>query len=130
MSEPIGITIIRGRIAEIRAKYPEIKDESLDANGAIYYANGNDGTKFDWLINDRLCEFMVYHADGHGFIKMCVNRDETMNIYIYPNGAISPAEEITIDDCGFNTYELCSIMKRAADDRELWDQKIDELYFN
>ena len=36
---------------EARKTCPNIKDDMLDNNGAIYYANANDGTSFDWSCN-------------------------------------------------------------------------------
>ena len=55
-------------IDEIREEYPIIGNE-LD--GKIYYMNGNDGTDFDWKCNERICEFMVFHENEMGYIKLC-----------------------------------------------------------
>lgn len=41
-----------------RNMYPNVTDDMLDTNGAIYYMNGNDSTPFDWNCNNRLCEFL------------------------------------------------------------------------
>ena len=46
-----------------RKMYPSITDDMLCNNGAIYYMNGNDSTEFDWNMNDRLCEFFVFHKN-------------------------------------------------------------------
>ena len=45
----------------IRDRFPEVTDSMLIDNGAIYYMNGNDGTDFDFSMNDRTCEFVNMH---------------------------------------------------------------------
>ena len=55
-----------------RSMCPNITDDMLDSNGAIYYMNGNDSTPFDWNCNNRLCEFYVFHKNEIGFIKAFV----------------------------------------------------------
>lgn len=45
----------------IRERFPEVTDSMLIDNGAIYYMNGNDGTGFDFSMNDRTCEFVNMH---------------------------------------------------------------------
>lgn len=61
-------------IEDTRKKYPQITDDMLYGRGAIYYMNGNDGTFFDWTVNDRCCEFFVFYRSTElGFIKLFVN---------------------------------------------------------
>ena len=43
-----NIEALKKYVSMIRAMHPEIKNEDLERNGAIIYANGNDGTDFDW----------------------------------------------------------------------------------
>ena len=40
-----------------------IDKDSLEDHGTIFYMNGNDSTLFDFEMNDRLCEFGVFHAN-------------------------------------------------------------------
>lgn len=47
--------------SNIRDRFPEIKDDMLIENGVVYYMNGNDGTSFDFDMNDRTCEFVNMH---------------------------------------------------------------------
>lgn len=59
-----GRTIINKVIEYIkkaREMLPEVTDDMLYGNGAIYYMNGNDGTAFDWEANDRCCEFYMFY---------------------------------------------------------------------
>ena len=48
----------------IRDRFPEVTDSMLIDNGAIYYMNGNDGTDFDFEMNDRTCEFMSFYKSS------------------------------------------------------------------
>ena len=77
-------------VNKIRKEYPIIGNE-LD--GKIYYMNGNDGTAFDWNCNERVCEFMVFHENEMGYIKLMVYKDNTMRAYIYADGGMHPTDE-------------------------------------
>ncbi len=47
--------------SSIRDRFSEITDSMLIENGTIFYMNGNDGTNFDFDMNDRTCEFVNMH---------------------------------------------------------------------
>ncbi len=123
---PKEIEIISKKINEVLKKY-NINPSDLDCNGAIYYANGNDGTDFDWECNDRLCEFMVYHKNEMGCVKVLVDKDNTMDIYVYPNGEMKPKENI-VCDCGFSARHLKDTMMSVADNQGKWDRTIEDLF--
>ena len=50
---------VRTEINEVIIRYG-VRSELLD-NGAVFYMNGNDGTDFDWQVNNHLCEFFTYY---------------------------------------------------------------------
>ena len=57
----------------------EMADEfppAAEISPAIIYANGNDGTGFDWCMNDRTCEFMCYYAEApcYGYMKVWLEK--------------------------------------------------------
>ena len=58
---------------------PHVKKSDLEKNGAVFYMNGNNGTEFDWYVNDRLPAFMVFYndADNLGAAKLMLFRMET-----------------------------------------------------
>ena len=121
---------IKAVFADIRKRYPQITDEDLDKNGAIYYMNGNDGTDFDWKVNDNTSEFYMYHANEIGFIKLYVNRGDTYTAYVYPNGEMKAVETIKGDlDKGDSLY-LATILLRKADMNLLWDEDITGIDFS
>lgn len=52
---------------------------------SIYYMNGNDGTDFDWVMNDRTCEFFVFYDTeaNMGYVKAYVTRDGNIEGYVW-----------------------------------------------
>lgn len=114
---------------EIREGYKNITDEELDSNGAIYYMNGNDGTDFDWDYNDRLCEFFIFHKNEKGFIKLLVNRDDTMDAYVYPDGEMSPSEVCKKKLCNGEASFLKKIFLYGADYKNIYDEHIDKINY-
>ena len=121
---------IKAVFADIRNRYPHITDEDLDKNGAIYYMNGNDGTDFDWKVNDNCCEFYMFHSNEIGFIKVYVNKDDTYTAHIYPNGEMRATETIKGDlDEGDSLY-LAALLYRKADQEYIYDAVIDEIDFS
>lgn len=121
---------IKNVFADIRQRYPHITDKDLDKNGAIYYMNGNDGTDFDWNVNDRCCEFYMYHENEIGFIKLYINVGDTYTAYVYPNGEMKAVEIINGDlDEGDSLY-LATILLHKADMLLIWDEDITEIDFS
>lgn len=118
-------------IINIREQYPEVKSETLDNGGAIVYANGNDGTDFDFECNERLCEFMIYHGKELGevgFIKCCVDKWGDVTTYVYPNGELKPVK--TFEDEIFTENEVLTMRKillSEADGRMKWDEYLENL---
>lgn len=110
-----------------REMCPNITDDMLDNNGAIYYMNGNDSTRFDWNCNNRLCEFYVYHKNEIGFIKAFVNRDNTIDMYIYEDAGMIPTYEFTEEMENLKANSFANLMNYIADDENLWDRPINEL---
>lgn len=109
-------------VNEIRKKYPIIGNE-LD--GKIYYMNGNDGTDFDWKCNERTCEFMVFHENEMGYIKLDVNTNNDINVYVYADGGMLPSAEIKTKFVG-NAKVLAMMLYEIFDKHGLWDETIEE----
>ena len=109
-------------VNNVREEYPIIGNE-LD--GKIYYMNGNDGTDFDWLANNRVCEFMVFHENEMGYIKLMVYNDNNVTIYVYADGGMKPTATIeTWYDK--NPLELANFLYRTFDKNGRWDESIEE----
>ena len=57
------LTELEQKIQEcLRTYLPEVKKSELEENGTVYYMNGKNGTEFDWHVNDRLSDFMVFYS--------------------------------------------------------------------
>ena len=109
-------------INEIRKEYPIIGNE-LD--GKIYYMNGNDGTDFDWNCNERVCEFMVFHENEMGYIKLMVYNDNLITIYVYADGGMHPTKKLERHYYK-NPLELANFLYRTFDMNNLWDEPIED----
>ncbi len=109
-------------VNEIREEYPIIGNE-LD--GKIYYMNGNDGTDFDWNYNERTCEFVVFHENEMGYIKLDVNTNNDINAYVYADGGMLPSAEIKTKFVG-DAKVLAMMLHETFDKHGLWDETIEE----
>ena len=55
---------IKRIIAEsIKEHLTDVSVNELEGNGSLYYMNGQNGTSFDWHVNDRLSSFMSFYDD-------------------------------------------------------------------
>ena len=121
---------VKNVFADIRQRYPQITDENLDKNGAIYYMNGNDGTDFDWNVNGHTSEFYMYHKNEIGFIKLYVNKDDTYTAYVYPNGEMNAVETIRGDFYKGDSLYLATILWTQTDRKLIWDEDIAKIDFS
>ena len=64
---------------------PEVTPRQLEQDGAVFYMNSQNGTEFDWYVNDRLPSFMVFYNDeaNLGAVKLHLNRNGTVSVYLY-----------------------------------------------
>ena len=108
-------------INEIRKEYPIIGNE-LD--GKIYYMNGNDGTDFDWKCNERICEFMVFHENEMGYIKLMLYKDGEITVYVYADGGMHPTNELE-RHYDKDPLEFANFLYRTFDMNNLWDEPIE-----
>ena len=109
-------------INEVRKEYPIIGNEF---DGKIYYMNGNDGTDFDWKCNERICEFMVFHENEMGYIKLMLYKDGEITVYVYADGGMHPTNELEKRYIG-DTLEFANFLYRTFDMNGLWDESIEE----
>lgn len=110
---------------------PEIKETDLEENGKIYYMNGDDGTIFDWQMNERLCEFMMfYNQSGMGAIKINVSSNGQIDIYTFKDKEKTAfkTEKETIEPK--EALALAVLMNQIADEKECWDDTIDRMENN
>lgn len=96
-----------------RKMYPDITDDMLDANGSIYYMNGN---------------FLVFHKNEMGFIKVNINSDNTVDVFIHESDtALSPTCELKESLQNVKAKDFAKVMIQIANANQLWDAQIDHL---
>lgn len=115
----------------IRERFPEVTDNMLIDNGAIYYMNGNDGTDFDFGMNDRTCEFMsFYKSTDYGFFKVFVTRDGKITGYAYLEEGQGEAIHLEPKHVGEKeAKEFARALQLYADNLKKWDCNIEEIVF-
>lgn len=108
---------------------PEIKLIDLEENGKIYYMNGDDGTIFDWGLNERLCEFMMFYDDetNLGAVKTLVCSDGKIITYLYKNKSNSPFKEIEDSITEEEAFELAVLLYEKADKLDIFDKAIEDM---
>lgn len=108
---------------------PEVKLSDLEENGKIYYMNGDDGTIFDWGLNERLCEFMLFYNDktNLGVVKTLVGSNGKIITYLYKNKTNSPFKEIEDSITELEAFELAVLLYEKADKLDIFDKAIEDM---
>lgn len=124
---------IRKYIEYCRSLLPEVSDEQLvsEDGDLIFYMNGNDGTSFDWRMNVRLCEFYLFYKDSKmGFVKVIVNKNDTINGYVYRNKEYRPIETRPekISLAKGDAESFFRMMMRYAERRDLDDKTLKRIF--
>ena len=119
-------------INESISKYlPDVKPEDLEENGKIYYMNGKNGTEFDWYVNDKISDMMVFYndKDNLGAVKLTVYNNGCVLIYVYGDKGNKLVQEIktAIDINENEIFELAVILRNEADDKRVWDSDIEKI---
>lgn len=113
----------------IKEYLKEVKTSDLEENGAIYYMNGRNGTEFDWYVNDRISDFMVFYNDEKnlGALKLTLYKDGTILIYIYGDKGNKLIKEVKTKSkaSAKEILDLAIILKLEADDKKIFDKDID-----
>ncbi len=126
------LTDIHNIIAENLKEYlPNVDKGNLEENGTVYYMNGKNGTEFDWYVNNRISDFMVFYNDENnlGAIKLTLYDKENISLYIYDNKGKTLVKEVNtyIEVDEKELFQLAIILKNEADDKHLWDASIDSI---
>lgn len=106
-----------------------LKPSDIVGTGAIYYRNGNDGTDFDWSMNDRTCEFMMFYntEEQLGFAKVWVDKQGNLGGYTWDDEGHGEGKEISVS--GFTQYpeEFAALCFEQADMKGLFDAPINQI---
>lgn len=123
---------INNIIDENLNKYlPKIDKIDLEENGKIYYMNGKNGTEFDWYVNNKISDFMVFYNDKNnlGAIKATLYDNASVSLYIYDNEGKTLVKEVSteIEANEKDIFQLAVILENEADDKHIWDASIDSI---
>ena len=115
----------------IKIYLPDVKPTDLEENGMIYYMNGKNGTEFDWYVNEKISDFMVFYNDetNLGAIKLTIYYNGEVLLYIYGDKGNKIVKEIntSIEASEDEIFQLAVILKNEADDNRIWDASIEKI---
>jgi len=110
---------------------PHVKSSDLENDGAIFYMNAQNGTEFDWFINDRFPFFMVFYndKDNLGAVKLALYNTGEVQIYLYGEKGkkLVKTEKEHLDVDKTDMLKLAAILTRQADDKKIWGGNIDNI---
>ena len=110
---------------------PHVKKSDLEKNGAVFYMNGNNGTEFDWYVNDRLPAFMMFYndADNLGAAKLMLFPDGNAVLYLYDEKGKRLLKEVSIciEAAEADIAALAAILRNEADDKGIWDADVEDI---
>lgn len=103
----------------------------LIENGTVFYMNGNDGTGFDFDMNDRTCEFIsFYKSSNYGFFKVYVTRSGLIDGYAYLEEGHGEAIRLEPTHVGAEeAKEFARALQLYADNLKKWDCNIEDIVF-
>lgn len=103
----------------------------LEDNGAIFYMNGKNGTEFDWYVNNKISDFMMFYddEDNMGAVKTTLYNNGSLLTYIYGERGKEVIKEIKsgIDITKEEALSLAVMLRNEADDKRIWDENIEKI---
>lgn len=126
---------IRAIIDENRALYlPYVQETDLEKDGAIFYMNAQNGTEFDWFVNERLPFFMVFYNDGEnlGAVKLALYNTGEVQVFLYAEKGKKLVKKVKaqLDVSKTELLKLAAVLTAQADDKKLWDGDIEDIPAN
>ncbi len=118
----------------IKEYLPEVKPEDLEENGAIYYMNAQNGTEWDYYINEHLSYFMVFYnnKENLGAVKLSLYTDGHFTLYLYNEKGKNLLKTIDskIDIVENSVLKFATLLKVQMDDKDYLDANIDKIDIN
>ena len=115
----------------VKKYLPETSFEELEDNGAVYYMNGKNGTEFDWYVNEKTSDIMMFYDDEDmmGAVKTRLYNDGSYVIYVYGEKGKTVVQEIDsyLDVTEEEVLALAVTLRNEADDKRIWDENIEKI---
>ena len=123
---------IRKIMTDCIEKYiPEISLHDLESKGAVFYMNGKNGTEFDWYVNDKISDFMMFYNDEEnmGAVKATLYNNGEVLIYVYGDcgKTINQRLKTCIEASEEDLLKLAVVLRNEADDKKIWDENIEKI---
>lgn len=118
---------------ELKNNFPNLNKFDLEEKGKVFYMNGQNGTLFDWNVNDKLSDFMIFYKGGkYGIIKLRVNKDANLHVYLYKYGQMEPFIDKDISNqLSMNEiFDLAIILNNVLDKNGIFDKSINDYNFD
>ena len=115
----------------LRENLPQVSFDELEENGMVYYMNGKNGTEFDWYVNEKLSDFMIFYDDKDklGVAKMRLYNAGDYVLYLYDDHGKNLAKEIksNLDVSEEEMRILAVMLTYNADGKRIWDSSIEKI---
>ena len=123
---------IKEIMKECVEKYiPEITLNDLESEGAVFYMNGKNGTEFDWYVNDKISDFMMFYNDEEnlGAVKATLYNNGEVLIYVYGDcgKTINQRLKTSIEASEEELLKLAVVLRNEADNKKIWDENIEKI---
>ncbi|MBR4084466.1 MAG: DUF2185 domain-containing protein [Lachnospiraceae bacterium] len=127
----ILLEIKKVMLDSVKEYLPQIHLSDLEDNGAVYYMNGKNGTEFDWYVNEKVSDFMMFYNDeaNMGAVKTTLYNDGGLLIYVYgeQGKAVPQKIESYLDVTEEEILSLAVLLRNEADDKSIWDADIERM---
>lgn len=115
----------------IHKHMPELSFDDLEDNGAVFYMNGKNGTEFDWYVNEKVSDFMIFYndEDNLGAVKTTLCNSGALMTYVYGDQGKTIVQEINsyLDVTEEEILELAVVLRNEADDKSIWDANVEKI---
>lgn len=107
-------------------KYKCNRKDLVD-NGAIFYFNGQNGTKFDWNNNNHLSTLATIYPDGTEAIKVHIYKDGFVRAYYYKKGSKQPDDILDYQVSKETAKKIAVLLFTISDRNSLFDKRLEKL---
>lgn len=112
---------LKKNMKECLEKYvSDILPDDLEDRGAIFYMNGKNGTEFDWYVNDKVSDFMIFYndKDNLGAVKATIYNNGELLIYVYGEQGKNVVQRVqtNLDVTTDEVLELAIIFRNKPDE--------------
>ena len=117
--------------AGLKEHLPEVPVSAYEKEGAVFYMNGKNGAEFDWYVNEKISDFMVFYDDESnlGAVKLTIYDEGDVRMYIYGDNGSSILQEINtyLDATKEELLDLAVLLKNEGEDKDIWDAEVDRI---